>query len=157
MSPTKRIALLVATHLAAVAIGGFVTFEFFMRDAIKGMTSLGEISVGSLQEQLVNLQRDTGTDQEYEQALRNYLSVLQRLDATNPDPEEAKFRRTSKTIVLGRLALITEKRGASAEAAQFMAAAERECKFTARAECSPEKVRELAMYFDKGRSTQPSK
>jgi hypothetical protein len=157
MSRTKRIALLIATHLAAVAIGGFVTFEYFMRDAIQGMTSLGELSVGSLQEELVNLRRDTGTDQEYEQALRDYYSVLQRLDAKNQDPQDAKFRRLSKTIVLGRLALVTEKRGAAAAAAQFMAEAQRECGTSSRANFSPEKVRELALYFDKGRSTQPAK
>jgi hypothetical protein len=53
--------------------------------------------------------------------------------------------------------LITEKRGATAEAAQFMDAAEQECKISSRADCSPQKLRDLAIYFDKGRSTQSAK
>jgi hypothetical protein len=157
VSRAKRVTLLVGTHLIAIAIGGFATYEYFIRDAVRGMTILGELSVSSMQESLVNLQRDTGTDQEYEQALRDYLSVLQRLDAANPDAQDAEFRRMSKIIVLGRLALVVEKRGAAEEAAQFVDAAERECKVSSRADCSPKKLRELALYFDRVRTTQGAK
>jgi hypothetical protein len=157
MSRANRVTLLVVTHLLAIAIGAFATYEYFMKDAIRGMTTLGELSVSSLQEMRVNLQRDTGTDQEYEAAHREYLSVLERLDAANPTAEDAKFRRLSKSIVLGRLALVTEKRGAASEAAQFLAAAERECKLSSRSQCSPDKVRELALYYDKGRASQAPK
>ena len=154
MTRSQRIGLLVSTHALAIAVGACVAYEYFLRDGVRGMTSLGELSVSSLQEMYVDLQRDVGTDQEYEDALRQYLSVLDRLRAANPDTPDATGLRLSKTVTLGRLALVAEKRHANAEAAQFMDAAVRECTTFRKGDCSAEKIREWAVYFDKSHSAQ---
>jgi len=140
-----------------VALGAIIAYEYFIRDGVRGMTALGELSVASLQEMFVNLQRDTGTDQEYEQALREYLSVLERLRKANPNSEDATALSLSRMATLGRLSLMAEKRGANAEATELIQTAARECVDSGRPECSPEKMRQLAHYFDKGRSGQSAK
>ena len=152
MTRSRRIVILVLSHLAAVAIGAFAAYEFFMRDAIRGMTALGDLSVASMQQTLVDLQRDTGTDQEYETALKNYLSTLDPLRAAHPNAPDDGDLGLWKSRVLARLALVAEKRGATAESAQLMADAVRECAASVKANCSEQKVREVALYFDKGRS-----
>ena len=106
------------------------------------------------QESLVNLRRDTGTAQEYEGALKEYLVVLDQLQAANPDgPNTIVFRR-SKSIALGRLALLVERRGANADAALYMEAAIRECLAVRTSGCLVEDVRKLSAYADKTGSVQ---
>ena len=157
MQISRRILLLVGTHAFAVALGAFAAYYFLMRDAVRGMHALGDLSVASMQEMYVNFQRDSGTDTEYEAALREYLSVLNRLQAANPHSEDRSSLTLSKMAVLGRIALLAEKRGAPAEATQLMEAAEKECAYWHNSQCSQQKVRELALYFDRGRSTQGAK
>jgi len=157
MQKPRRVLVLLATHMLAIALGAFATYYFFMQDAIRGMYALGDLSVSSMQEMLVNFQRDSGTDSEYEASLREYLSVLDRLQAANPNSEDRNSHTISKMTVLGRLALMAEKRGAHAEAEQLIATAEKECSHWNNSQCSKQKVRELALYFDKGRSSQIGK
>ena len=152
MNRPKRIGLLVLSHLVAVALGAFAAYEFFMRDAIRGMTALGDFSVTSLEETLVDLQRVTGTDEEYEAALKHHLSTLDRLLAAHPNDPDNRELMLWKSRVLARLALVAEKRGAKAESAQLMADAVRECTASGGTNCSERKVREIAVYFDRGRS-----
>jgi hypothetical protein len=152
MNRPRRVAILVLSHLAAVAVGAFAAYEFFMRDAIRGMTALGDFSVMSMQETLVDLQRVTGTDAEYEAALNNYLSTLDRLLAAHPNAPDNGELGLWKSRALARLALVAAKRGATAESAQLMADAVRECIAYGKTDCSEQKVREVALYFDKGRS-----
>jgi len=154
MQNPRRTLVLVATHVFAVALGAFATYYLFMEDAIRGMHALGDLSVSSMQEMHVNFQRDSGTDAEYETSLREYLSVLNRLQAANPHSEDRSSYTLSKMTVLGRLALLAERRGATTEAEQLMATAEKECSHWNNSQCSKQKVRELALYFDKGRASQ---
>ena len=156
MTNARRTALLIATHVLAIALAAFGAYFYFIRDGIRGMTMLGELSVASMQEMFVNLTRDKGTGAEYEAALQ-YLAVLNRLGAENRSGEFAASMSLSKMTVLGRLALAAERRGASAEAKQFIEAATRECVESRRPECSDEKMRELALYLDKGLSSQSAK
>ena len=150
MQISRHMLLLVTTHALAIALGAFATYYLFTRDAMRGMYALGDLSVASMQETLVNFQRDSGTDIEYEAALREYLSVLNRLQASNPYSEDRSSLTLSKMIVLGRIALLAEKRGAPAEAAELMNAAEKECAYWHNSQCTQQKIRELAVYFDKG-------
>ena len=157
MQLSRRTLLLVATHTFAIGLGAFAAYYLLMRNAVQGMHALRELSVASMQETLVNFQRDSGTDAEYEMALREYLSVLDRLQVANPNNEDRSSLTLSKMAVLGRLALLTEKRGAAAETTQLLEAAEKECAHWRNSQCSQQKVRELALYFDKGRSAQGAK
>ena len=157
MTNARRTALLIATHVLAIALGAFGAYFYFIRDGIRGMTMLGELSVASMQEMFVNLTRDKGPGAEYEAALQEYLAVLNRLGAENRSGEFAASMSLSKMTVLGRLALAAERRGASPEAKQFIEAATRECVESRRPECSDEKMRELALYLDKGLSSQSAK
>ena len=157
MQLSRRTLQLIATHAIAIALGAFAAYYLYMRDAVRGMHALGDLSVASMQEMLVNFQRDSGTDAEYEAALREYLSVLDRLQAANPNSEDRSSLTLSKMAVLGRIALLTEKRGATSETAQLLETAEKECAHWRNSQCSQQKVRELALYFDKGRSAQGAK
>ena len=157
MQVHRRTLLLVATHAIAIGIGAFAAYYMLMRDAVRGMHALGDLSVASMQEMLVNFQRDSGTDAEYELALRENLSVLERLQKSNPSSEDRSSLTLSKMAVLGRLALLTERRGATIETTQLLEAAEKECAHWRTSQCSQQKVRELALYFDKGRTAKGAK
>src|SRR5262249_24294014 len=145
MTRVKRAALLVLSHTVAIAVGAFAAYEFFIRDGVRGMTALGDLSVDAMQDTLVDLQRTTGTDQEYEAALKDYLSILDRLRAAHPDSPDNVHLRGSKSRVLARLALVAEKRGARDESAQYMQAAIRECQAVGRGDCSEQKLHEVAV------------
>jgi|SRR5450755_291337 hypothetical protein len=156
-----KITILVALAFAIGGVaGGSATYAFFMREAISGMTSLGDISVASMYEMRVSVFGDTGTDEEYEAALNEYVAILDRLNAKNANPGDRASLALSKIATLGRLALVTGKRGASGESERFINLAVEECKSSKWKDCSRGKIQELALYFENkraGRSTATPK
>src|SRR6266496_3835726 len=125
MRLSKRSIWLIVTVATAAIVVAYAAHELFWRNTHANSTN--ELGITLTQESLVNLRRDTGTAQEYEAALKEYLIVLDQLQSANPNsPNTIVFRR-SKSIVLGRLAMLVEKRGANADAARYMDAAVREC------------------------------
>jgi hypothetical protein len=144
--------VLVFTFLLGGFVGAAALYAFFIRDAMSGMIALGDLSVASLYETRINLFGDTGTDEEYEAALNEYVVVLDRLRAKHPNGEDHASLALSKIITLGRLALVAEKRGASTEAQQFVNSAVGECQSAKWKDCSIGKLRELALYFENKRT-----
>ena len=155
MTRRQHIALLIATHVLAVTVGAAAIYFLLMRDAARGMFALGEISVAAMHEMHVSMARDLGSDEEYEKALRDYLSIMDRLDAASVSPEDRSSMLVSRMSTYGRLALMAERRGANAEAAELMKSAAVACGGAELPRCSPEKIREIAVYFDKGRASKP--
>lgn len=154
MSRRKLILILLFTFLLGGVSGAAVLYAFFSRDAMHGMIALGDLSVASLYETRINLFWDAVTEEEYENALKEYLNVLDRLRAKHPNGEDDASLGLSKIITLGRLALVAEKRGASAEAQQYMTSAVSECQSAKWKDCSTQKLRELAVYFESKRRVQ---
>jgi hypothetical protein len=154
MSRTK-VTILVAL---AFVLGGVVsaTYAFFVRDAIAGMTALGDLSVASMYEMRVSLFGDTGTDEEYEAALNEYVTILDRLNAKHSNSEDRASLALSKITALGRLALVAERRGASGESERFINLAVDECKSSKWRDCSRGKIQELALYFENKRAGHPA-
>jgi hypothetical protein len=151
MSRKKLILVLLSTFLLGGIAGAAALYAFFIRDAMSGMIALGDLSVASLYETRINLFGDSGTDEEYEAALREYVDVLDRLRAKHPNGENHASLAQSKVITLARLALVAEKKGAGAEAQQFVNSAVSECQSSKWKDCSPQKLRELAVYFENKR------
>jgi len=156
MSRAKITILVVLAFALGGVVGGSATYAFFMRDAIAGMTALGDISVASMYEMRVSLFGDTGTDEEYEAALNEYVTILDRLNAKNANPGDRASLAVSKISALGRLALVTKKRGAREESERFINLAVDECKSSKWKDCSRAKIEELALYFENKRAAHPS-
>jgi len=80
--------------------------------------------------------------------------VLDRLRAKHPNGEDNASLGLSKIITLGRLALVAEKQGASVEAQKYMTSAVSECQSAKWKDCSTQKLRALAVYFESKRRVQ---
>ena len=65
--PTHIAAAFVRAVIAACAI------SFYFKDALRGFKSMGDLNVSRYYGSLLDMQRDSATDVEYEQALRDYL------------------------------------------------------------------------------------
>jgi hypothetical protein len=120
MSRPKITILVVLAFALGAVLGGSATYAFFMRDAIAGMTALGDISVASMYEMRVSAFGDTGSDEEYEAALSEYVTILDRLNAKNANPGDRASLAVSKISALGRLALVTKKRARARRASALL-------------------------------------
>ena len=72
--------------------------------------SMSDLMVSGYYASLVDMQRDPAKPANYEQALRDYLVVLDQLLARHPRSEVYSTLAFDKTITLARLASLTEQR-----------------------------------------------
>ena len=151
MKMTKRAMRLLGSHLAAALAGAAIAaavFSYYWKDSLRGFMILSDLTVSGYYGSLLNMRRDSASDAEYDQAIREYLVVLDKLLAREPRSEVYTTLAFDKTITLARLALISERRGLDEAKGQF-AAAVAQCKSFRAGDCSEESIRQWAAYLDK--------
>jgi hypothetical protein len=154
MSRTKLVSLLLVIFALGGAVGAWAAYEYFLREGVRGMTAFGDLSVMALQEQRANLERDAGNASQHEQALRDYLVILDKMATTVSSENDSAGVRMSRVVTLARLAQLVENRGATDEAHHLTETAIVSCKAIPSRDCSAEKIRELAVYFNRPRLAQ---
>jgi hypothetical protein len=152
-----KLALTIASALLLGAVlGGGATYVFFIRDAMSGMISLGDLSVASMYETRIEYFGASGSDKEYEATLNEYVTILDRLRAKHPNSEDNASLSFSKITTLSRLSVVAEKRGGNLESDQFLRSAISECQAAKWRDCSAEQMRKLGLYFESKRSGTPT-
>jgi hypothetical protein len=152
-----KLTLTIASALVLGALlGGGAMYVFFLRDAMSGMISLGDLSVASMYETRLEYFGDSGSDKDYEATLNEYATVLDRLRARHPNSEDNASLSFSKITTLSRLSIVATKRGGSPESDQSLRSAMSECQAAKWRDCSAEQLRKLGLYFESRRSGTPT-
>jgi hypothetical protein len=156
----KRSVVSVGTHLLAALVGAAITaiaFSYYWKDALRGFMSMSDLVVSAFYGSTVDARRDAGGDSEYDKALRDYLTVLDSLLAREPKSENYSILQFDKTIALGRLALLTEKRGGEADSRRLFAEAAVHCRTYRAGDCSEDSIRKWVVFLETRATMSPGK
>jgi hypothetical protein len=148
----KRNLALLSSHLVAAIVGAAIAISiisYYWQESLRGAVAMSDLTVSGYYGSLLDMRRDSATDVEYDQAIREYLKVLDKLLAREPKSEVYTTLAFDKTITLARLALITETRGLEPNAKELFAAAVAQCKSFRTGDCSEASIRGWAAYLDK--------
>jgi hypothetical protein len=155
MRITKRHLNLIASHIAAAVVGAAIAsgvFSYYWKDSVRGFIALSDLSVSGYYASLLDMQRDSANGSDYEQALRDYLKVLDNLLARNTKSEVYSTLAFDKTLTMARLALLREQHDGPAAAKDLFAAAVAQCEsFRRGGDCAENSIREWVAYLDRNR------
>jgi hypothetical protein len=143
VSLPSRVAIAVLLLLAGAAAGAYISLQF-----ARSRSTFGEATDIAHLSTYVQVQRASGTDAAYEEALKAFLHHLEQrrgsADAALPESMYA----VDSALTYARLADLARKRGASTEAANYMALAEAQCPKMGWRSCSGAQIAEMAAQVD---------
>ncbi len=152
MRITRRTWIGVATHFGAAAAGAAlvaVVGANYWRDSVAGLMAMTDLTVAGHYGSLLDMERETGDDREYERALRQYLVVLDNLLDPSRHSSVESTLALEKTVALARLGLLVESHARTNEANELFTAAVAQCQTFRKGDCSANSVRDWAAYFER--------
>ena len=152
MRMTRRTWIGVATHFGAAAAGAalvVVVGTSYWRDSTAGFMAMTDLTVAGHYGSLLDMERETGDDREYERALRHYLIVLDNLLDPSRNSSVESTLALERTVALARLGLLVESHARASEAGELFNAAVAQCQRFRKGDCSEKSVREWAAYFER--------
>ena len=140
MRLTKRTVVLTLTHLAALIVGLSVGYNLGAEWGVKQLVRLTDFGMAMSVYMRVEAERLDGTDATYQDALRNYASLMDNLSNRANDSTRNLYAY-DKMISLVRLSALAEKRGDLEESNQLITQALTICSDSQYPYCSPEALR----------------
>jgi|SRR5690242_5375546 hypothetical protein len=132
----RRVVLLTLSHVVVLAIGFAVAFIVVGARFEQTRAFADHMAKVAYYSNYLSIMRTQGDDRAYEDALRDYLRLLEELKATSAPYFSERIYATDKGLTLMRLARLAKKRGSSSEASSLASEAEALCPVIGLRECS---------------------
>jgi len=141
--------LLLAVALVAVfLVGGAIGFAVGERHDRARLVPLVDSAVAMYAGFRTSGERLYGTEATYEDALRQYVNLLDNLEARNQSESSRRAYAADKALALIRLADLAEKRGESAESTRLTSDAVAACATRGLPYCTSADLHRRAWQFD---------
>lgn len=141
--------LLLASILVLVfLVGGSIGFGLGNKYGMARVVPVTDFGTAMYAGVKASEERLHGTDATYENSLRGYLTLLDKLTARDASASSRQIYATDKALSLIRLADLAEKRGSSAESTRLTADALAVCSTVGLPYCSSVELRQRAQQMD---------
>ena len=144
----KRNALLALAFAAVFLIGGAIGFAVGERHDSAKLVPLMDYGVALYAGVRTSGERLYGTEGTYEDALRQYVLLLDNLEARNRSDSARRIYAGEKALALVRLADLAESHGESAESTRLTSDAVAACATRGLPYCSSSELRLRALQSD---------
>ena len=143
----KRNALLALAFVAVFLVGGAIGFAMGERRSASAVP-LVDSAVAMYAGLRTSGERLYGTESTYEDALRQYVTLLDNLEARNRSESDRRVYAADKALALIRLADLAETHGDSAESTRLTSDAVAACATRGLPYCTSTELHRRAVQFD---------
>jgi hypothetical protein len=140
MKKRSKVILLIASHLLAIALGCGGALWYIDDRTEKFVASLTGMAIVSRYAMLVEVNRVQGKEQDYRDALANFLAALEHARTLGDPLFSEKQYHTDRALTYTRLALVEKKLGNGSQSQEYFDKGMGECQFAGWKDCSAERL-----------------
>jgi len=143
MNKLSRTGLIAMAIIISLLLGAYFGYKTSNEQAFAE-----DIIILAKQHQFIEIAKNNGTDEAYEESLLGYLNILDALEGKRSSLFSEDVHAIDYALTHTRLALLSEKRGDLKGKAQHLQSAESYCPKTVMTTCTGEVLTEIVIKLD---------